>query len=68
MNTTEPLYFLSFCVEAYKMRHHLSGADVLQLFDKTGATQYLIDGYEALHTQGEDWIVADIEEFIRLHK
>ena len=67
MSNTEPLYFLSFCIEAYKMRHHLSGVDVLQLFDKTGATQYLIDGYEVLHTQGEDWIVADIEEFIRLH-
>lgn len=67
MNDTEALYFLSFCIEAYKMRHNLSGNDTLQLFDKTGATQYIINGYDVLHTQSEDWIVADVEEYIRLH-
>ncbi|MBR4563146.1 MAG: DUF3791 domain-containing protein [Paludibacteraceae bacterium] len=67
MKENEPLYFLSFCVEAYKMRHHLTGNETMKLFDKTGATQYIIDGYNVLHTQGERWIVEDIEEFIQQH-
>lgn len=49
------------------MRHHLTGNETMKLFDKTGATQYIIDGYNVLHTQGERWIVEDIEEFIQQH-
>lgn len=67
MNSTDPLYFLSFCVEAYKMRHHMTGEEALQLFDKTGATQYILNGYVALHTQSERWIVDDIDEYISHH-
>lgn len=65
MNNNEELYFLSFCVEAYKMRHHMSGEDVMKLFDEKGVTQYLTRHYEVLHTQGERWIVEEIEEFLQ---
>ena len=49
------------------MRHHMTGEEALQLFDKTGATQYILNGYEALHTQSERWIVDDIDEYISHH-
>ena len=65
MRSNEELYFLSFCVEAYKMRHHMSGKDVLKLFDEKGVTQYLINHFGVLHTQGESWIVNDIDEFLQ---
>ena len=68
MNGDEKLYFLSFCVEAYKMRHGMSGEAVLNLFDEKGVTQYLMEYYDVLHTQGEKWIVADIDEFIQKHQ
>ena len=68
MNGDEKLYFLSFCVEAYKMRHDMSGEAVLNLFDEKGVTQYLMEYYDVLHTQGEKWIVADIDEFIQKHQ
>ena len=64
MNGDEKLYFLSFCVEAYKMRHDMSGEAVLNLFDEKGVTQYLMEYYDVLHTQGEKWIVADIDELV----
>jgi len=67
MNDSEKLYFLSFCVEAYKMRHNMSGEAVLNLFDEKGVTQYLIEYYDVLHTQSEKWIVAEIDEFIQNH-
>ena len=66
MATKEKIYFLSFCVEAYKMRHGLAGEEVLRLFDKMGVTRYLTDHCEVLHTQSKDWIVDDIDEFIRI--
>ena len=67
MKENDPLFFLSFCVEAYKMRHNMTGEETMALFDKTGATQYILNGYEALHTQGERWIVEDIEEYLQQH-
>ena len=68
MNGDEKLYFLSCCVEAYKMRHGMSGEAVFTLFDEKGVTQYLMEYYDVLHTQGEKWIVADIDEFIQKHQ
>lgn len=48
------------------MRHGLSGEEVLRLFDKMEVTRYLTDHCEVLHTQSKDWIVDDIDEFIRI--
>ena len=50
------------------MRHGMSGEAVLNLFDEKGVTQYLMEYYDVLHTQGEKWIVADIDEFIQKHQ
>ncbi len=49
------------------MRHNMTGEETMALFDRTGATQYILNGYEALHTQGERWIVEDIEEYLQQH-
>lgn len=65
MCDNKELYFLSFCIEAYKMRHHMSGKEVMTLFDNKGVTQYLTSNFGILHTQGEHWIVDDIDEFIQ---
>ena len=40
----------------------------LSLFRQTGVFQYLTEGYEVLHTQGRNYIVADIDDFIKNHK
>lgn len=50
------------------MRHHMIGEAVLALFDSKGVTQYLLDNFEVLHTQGERWIVDDIDEFMQTQK
>lgn len=44
------------------------GEAVLALFDSKGVTQYLLDNFEVLHTQGERWIVDDIDEFMQTQK
>ena len=37
------------------------------LFRKYGVDSYLIEGFEVLHTQGEDFILEDIEIYIQNH-
>lgn len=61
-------YFVSFCIEQYKNAKHLTGAEALQLLDKYKALDYLSEHYEILHTQSRQWILEDIEEFIKLRK
>ncbi|MDR1170482.1 MAG: DUF3791 domain-containing protein [Prevotellaceae bacterium] len=56
--------FVIFCLENFKTASNLSGKEALAEFLKYGVIQYLIDGYEVLHTQGRNYIVADIQDFI----
>ncbi|MDY6302089.1 MAG: DUF3791 domain-containing protein [Bacteroidales bacterium] len=61
-------YFLSFCIEQYKNEHHLSGAEAMRLFADYGLLDYLSEHFEVLHTQSRQWLMEDIEEFIKLRK
>ena len=42
----------------------MPGDAVMDLFDKYGVSEYLIDNFEVLHTQSPEWILADIDEYI----
>ena len=61
-------YFLAFCIEQYKHVKGLSGQEVLAFFDQFGVLEYLSNHFEVLHTQGAQWIIEDIEEFIKIRK
>ena len=65
---TDILYFVSFCLEQYKMQKGLSGSETLKLFDKNGITDYLAKHYDVLHTQGAAWLMNDIDEHIKDRK
>ena len=43
----------------------MDGADVKKLFDEQGVSDYLIQNYEVLHTQGKEWLLDDIDTFIK---
>ena len=60
--------FVAFCIEEYGAAKGMSGEQVLDLFTKYGVTDYLSQCFEPLHTQGRQWIVADIDEFIKIRK
>ena len=36
----------------------------MQVLDQYGVLNYLEDNYGVIHTQGAQWILADIDEFI----
>jgi hypothetical protein len=61
-------YFISFCIEQYKMHLSVRGSEAMDLFDRYGVTEYLADNYEALHTQGHRWLLAEIDDVIRRRK
>ena len=48
----------------YARKRGISGADVAELFERNGIIDYLFENYEALHTQGREYIVPLLHEFV----
>ena len=61
-------YFISFCIEEYKMHISATGSEVMDLFDRYGVTEYLSDNFEVLHTQSRQWLLEEIDDFISRKK
>lgn len=57
--------WICFCVENYQLLTKQEIAEVLFLFAKTNVYDFLIDGYEVLHTQGRNYIVDEIAQYIQ---
>jgi hypothetical protein len=57
--------FIAFCLEEYKAAKNLNGKNVIKLFNKYKLIEYIGYCYEALHTQGPDAIIWDIDNFIK---
>ncbi|MGN0222688.1 MAG: DUF3791 domain-containing protein, partial [Muribaculaceae bacterium] len=68
MNTAirDKAYFVSFCIEQYKHQKGLSGLAAMQQLNEYGVLQYLEENYDVLHTQSWQWILEDIDEYIRV--
>ena len=58
--------FVVFCIEIYKSKKNMNGKEVYDLFNKYGVFKYLTDGYDMLHTQGDAWLVNDIDEYLKI--
>ena len=61
------LEFVSFCIEQYKMVTRSTGRDVEQMFQQKGVIEFLLKHYEVLHTQGEQAILNEIDEYLKHH-
>ena len=64
-NEERVIEFLSFCIENFKVKHSMSGKDVAILFKQSGVLEFVSNGYEALHTQGKEYILEEIEIFLK---
>lgn len=60
--------FVAFCIEEYGAAKGLTGEQTFCLFAQYGVTNYLAQCFEPLHTQGREWLMAEIDEFIELRK
>ncbi|MBY6825648.1 DUF3791 domain-containing protein [Clostridium botulinum] len=57
--------FISFCIENFKVKFKMKGKEVANLFYESGVTDLLIESYDLLHTQGNDYILSEIEIFLK---
>lgn len=60
--------FVAFCIEEYGAAKGMTGEQVLDLFSRYGVIDYLSSCFEPLHTQGRQWLIEEIEEFIEIRK
>ena len=60
--------FVVFCIEEYGAAKGMSGEQVLDLFSKYGLVDYLSEFYDVLHTQGRQWLIEEIDEYIEIRK
>ncbi len=60
--------FLTFCMENYAKRHDMTSLEAYALFRHYHVDEYLINGFDMLHTQGVDAILHDMEIFIKNRK
>jgi hypothetical protein len=61
-------HFQIFCLESYRSVTGISGQAALMEFRRNNVFDYLSTGYEVLHTQGKNYLVADIVDFIERRK
>lgn len=67
-NEKDVALFVAFCIEEYGADKKMSGEQVHDLFSKYGLVDYLSEFYEVLHTQGRQWLIEEIDEFIEIRK
>ncbi len=60
--------FLIYCTEIYKNKKGITGKQVIEKFQTNKVYQYLEKSYEVLHTQGNSYILSEIEEYIKNKK
>lgn len=61
-------FFLAFCIEQYMNEKELSHEETMSLFTEFGILDYLAVHFEILHTQSRQWIIEDIDEYIKERK
>lgn len=62
---SKELPFIVLCVEEYKHQKAMTGKEVIDLFNRYSVCEYIREFYEALHTAGMNYIVNDIDSYIR---
>ncbi len=60
--------FVAFCIEEYGAAKGMTGEQVIDLFSQYGVTDYLSKCFEPLHTQGRQWLIEEIDEFMNIRK
>ena len=63
----EALFVIS-CIEQYRSRGNLSSADVLTMFCELGVDKFLTANFEVLHSQSMEYILHEIDLFIKKHR
>ena len=65
--TPEQSFFAVFCIEALADELGIAGDKVYKMLTESSSIldNYIIPCYDALHTQGKDYIVRDLKELMQ---
>lgn len=63
--TSRELLFVIFCIERYSIKQGRNPLEVYSLFERKKVTDYLKGNFEILHTQGEEYILEEIELYLK---
>ena len=62
---SKEMSFVIFCLENYKVHRSLTGKQTAALFERYGVIDYLLEGYDVLHTTGYQYMNHDIDEYLK---
>lgn len=57
--------FISWCIEEYSFEKKVSTKKTANFFNEKGVLNFLEKHWEVLHSQGKDYILGSIEDFIK---
>lgn len=60
------MLFGVFCVENYKNHLRQSAEEIVRLFSIYKVFDFLQEGYDVLHTQGKEYIMEEIDGFLKV--
>ena len=64
----EVFEFYTYCLENYAISKNISGLSAWTVFKESDADKYIIDNYDLLHTQGLEYLLDNIQRFIKRRK
>lgn len=56
---------VNFAVNKIAIKYEIGAKEVYELLKQFDAINYLIEFYDSIHTQGGDYIVGNIDEFLQ---
>lgn len=65
--TKEQSFFAVFCIESLAAELKIPGEEVYKLLTEKSdiLDNYIIRCYDALHTQGREWLVEDLTDYMK---
>ena len=69
MNVPKEVFeFYTYCLENYAIRMHITGIQAWGLFKEFNVDAFVVDNYDLLHTQGLEYVLDEIQRFIKRKK
>ncbi len=64
--TKDQFQYIVYYINEYAERKSRTTLEILDIFNQFGVIKYLTLGYEVLHSQGTNWLIADIDEYLKV--
>ena len=60
--------FVVYCIETYRGKKNMDGKAAYKKLKEAGAVEYIDTNFGALHTFGDEYIVWNIDEYLKNHQ